>query len=102
MAKVSVPGFIHATPAHEWDQGPAIIDGHRLSFFAFEDMSDSGWVMVCPHTMEFDIPEGWDPRAQQIDALKAQREKIRAEMSKRLMEIDEAISKLQAITYEPA
>lgn len=101
MAKISIPGFIHAHPAHEWEEGADVVDGHRMTFSMFEDMSEYGHVTVCPHTLEFTMPEGWDPRAQQIEALKAQKEKLQREFSESVMRIDAQISRLQAIEYAP-
>lgn len=102
MAKISIPGFIHAKPAYEWEDDSDVVDGHRMSYSSIEDMSEYGYVTVCPHTLEFDMPEGWDPRAQQIEALKAQKEKLHREFSESVMRIDAQISRLQAIEYSPA
>lgn len=101
MAKISISGFIHAIPATEWDTGTDVVDGHRMTFSVFDDMSDHGWVEVCPYTLEFSLPEGWDPRAQQIEALKAQKEKLKREFAESVMRIDTQISRLQAIEYAP-
>lgn len=93
MPQVSIPGFIHAKPASEWDSSQNVIDGHAMLFMMAEDMRDYGYVMVCPYTMTFEMPEGWDPRAQQIDALQMKK----AEHVAAITQIDRQISNLLAI-----
>jgi hypothetical protein len=103
MTTISIPGFIHAKPAKEWELGFAdIVDGHRMDFSTVEDRGEYGWILVCPHTMTFELPEGWDPRAQQIDALKQEKKRLLDEIATAIMKIDAQISKLQAIEYTPA
>jgi hypothetical protein len=98
MTTVTIPGFIQAKPAGEWDCGPHIVDGHELVFMQHEDMKDYGYVLVCPYTMTFEMPEGWDPRAQQVEALQIKK----AQHVKAIVEIDGQISKLLAIEYTEA
>ena len=49
--------------------------------------------------VELDVPEDYDPRAQQIAALEAKRTKAMADYQKSVTEINDHISKLQAIEY---
>jgi hypothetical protein len=100
MTKVTIPGFLHAQPALDWETGPDVVDGHRLYFMTHEDMSDHGYVMVCPYTIEFTMPEGWDPRAQQIEALRKKKAELTREFSEAVMKIEAQISRLQAIEYD--
>lgn len=99
MRTVSIPGYLHAQPAHDWETGADVVDGQRLHFMTYEDMSDHGYVMVCAHTIEFVMPEGWDPRAQQIEALKAKKAQLERDFSEAVMKINAQISNLQAIEY---
>lgn len=93
MTTVTIPGFIHAKPTSEWDKSANVVDGHSMNFMIAEDMKAYGFVMVCPYTIIFDMPEGWDPRAQQIDALQMKK----AEHVAAITQIDRQISKLLAI-----
>lgn len=102
MTTVTIPGFIQAKPANEWDDSANVIDGHELVFMLHGDMKDYGYVQVCPYTIEFEMPEGWDPRAQQIEALRAKKEELQREFSKAVLRIDEQINKLLAIEYTEA
>jgi hypothetical protein len=52
---------------------------------------------VCEQEIEIEVPDNYDPRAQKIEALQAQKEKIMADYQKTVTEINARISKLQAI-----
>ena len=56
-------------------------------------------VYVGEQEMEIEVPDDFDPRAQQIAALQAQKTKAAADYHKSVMEINERISNLQAIEY---
>ena len=45
------------------------------------------------------MPENYDPRPQQVAALEAQKTKVMADFQKAVTEINERISKLQALEY---
>lgn len=94
--------FVQAKPADIWETGPDVLDGHAFTVWKHEDMKSHGFVMVCPVTVEFDIPEGWDPRVQQLEALKHKKEELKKEFSEAVRRIDAQISRLQAIDYTPA
>lgn len=94
---ITIPGFVWAQPAHAWEKGPAVVDGHTMSFYAFSDMEDHGLVKVTSAVLTFDMPEGWDPRAQQIDALRKEEEKARAAYQARVTEIQAQINNLLAL-----
>ena len=49
--------------------------------------------------IEIDVPDDYDPRAQKIAALEKHKQKVMADYQKTLMEINDRISKLQAIEY---
>jgi hypothetical protein len=46
-----------------------------------------------------EVPDGYDPRAQQIAALEKQKQKVMADSQKEITEIDGKISNLQALEY---
>lgn len=90
--KIEVNGFIHAQKSYSGEL--------RYVFFYSEDMGDSGYVMVCPHTIVFELPEGFDPTGGFIAALEKKKEALHAEFADAVAKINNEISKLQAITYE--
>ena len=57
---------------------------------------------VMRHTITSTVPDDFDPRQQQIEALEEQRREIYARSQAAVTEINARISKLQAITFEPA
>jgi len=60
---------------------------------------DAERTFVCTQEIELDIPDGYDPRAQKIAALEKHKQKVMADYQKTVNEINERISKLQAIEY---
>jgi hypothetical protein len=49
--------------------------------------------------VEVEVPDNYDPRAQQIAALEKQKRKVMADFQKSVEEINERISNLQALEY---
>lgn len=49
--------------------------------------------------IEIDVPDNYDPRAQKIAALEKHKQHVMAEYCKTVNEINDRISKLQAIEY---
>lgn len=49
--------------------------------------------------IEIDVPDDYDPRAQKIAALEKQKQKVMADYQKTVTEINDRISKLQALEY---
>lgn len=93
MKTIEVKGFVLAQK--NWR------DDLEYTFSTIE-LIEHGYMTVCPHTLTFQLPEGFDPIAAQIAMLQQQRDKLRAEVAKRITEINDQISKLQALPYEPA
>jgi GH35 family endo-1,4-beta-xylanase len=80
----------------KWDfeeQGQYLIYSHK-----FDDTNYR--VHVCECEVEVEVPDEFDPRTQQIAALEQQKQKAMAEYQKTLTDINEKISRLQAITHE--
>lgn len=66
--------------------------------FAYQHDSDH-YTFVCEQDIELEVPDNYDPRAQQIVALKEKRQKVMADFQKSVTEINDQISKLQALEY---
>jgi len=58
-----------------------------------------GLTFICQKDFEVEIPENYDPTAQKIAALEAQKEKARSGFAKLSFEINERINKLQALEF---
>lgn len=101
--QISIPGFIVATPSASWETGDSNVkDGMRFSFWASKPSDGTPYITICEHTLAFEMPEGFDPRPQQVKALQEQERKLRAEFSKAVMEINAQIQSLQALEHTPA
>jgi len=66
--------------------------------FAYPVDSEN-YTFVREQEIEMDVPENYDPRVQQITALEAQKVKAMADYQKSVTEINDRISKLQALEY---
>ena len=98
--QISIPGFIVAMPARSWERGDNnVIDGMSYTFLPFKPAAGGDFLEVCEHTLAFEIAKDFDPRPQQIKAPKAKAEKLKAEFSKAVMEINAQIQSLQAIEH---
>ena len=49
--------------------------------------------------IEIEVPENYDPRAQKIAALEKHKQKVMADYQKTVDQINESISKLQALEF---
>jgi hypothetical protein len=54
---------------------------------------------VCKQEVEIEVPDDHDPRAQQIAALENKKQEVMAHHQKTITDINEKISKLQALEY---
>jgi hypothetical protein len=87
--------FAFAKPAKDYELDmPDVVDGHRFTFFCHNrDMRVHGYQYVAPAVVEFEVPRGFDPRAQQIGVLRLQEQDFLYSAKK----IRKQISRLQAI-----
>lgn len=62
-------------------------------------VADEYRVYIGQREIEVDVPEDYDPRAQQIEFLKQRKKEVMAEFQITLTEIEGKISNLQALEY---
>ena len=67
--------------------------------YSFKANDTEHLTLVCQQDVEFEIPENYDPTAQKIAALQAEKEKARDDFAKLSFQINERISKLQALEF---
>jgi hypothetical protein len=66
-------------------------------------MDDSEYqTYVGAQELEIEVPDNYDPRVQKISALEQRKQKVMADYQKTVTEINERISKLQALEYTDA
>lgn len=88
MAKIAITGFILKSK-----------DSWRENFFTFHntEMLDS-YLTVCPFTIEFEMPEDFNPVLAEIDGLTKQRNAF----MESIVAINDRISNLQCLEFNPA
>ena len=68
-----------------------------MFYIQMDDTEDRTY--VGPQEIEIDVPDDYDPRAQQVAALEALKQKVMADYHKSVTEINDRISKLLALEY---
>jgi len=66
--------------------------------FAYPVDSEN-YTFVGEQEIEMDVPDNYDPTAQQIAALEAQKARAMSDFNKTVMDINTRISKLSALEY---
>jgi hypothetical protein len=78
---------------HSWET-----EGKFVVFYChLDDTEDRTY--VGPQEIEIEVPDSYDPRAQQVAALEALKQKVMADYHKSVTEINDRISKLLALEY---
>ena len=77
----------------EWDK-----EG-TYQAYSFKPKDDSERTFVCDQEVDLEVPDNYDPTAQKIAALEAQKATAMSDFNKTLREINTRISKLQALEY---
>ncbi|ANA34455.1 hypothetical protein LMG18090_04731 [Ralstonia mannitolilytica] len=94
MKTIEIKGWLYAKQG--WDGKT------EFTFFDFEVGADSDWIQICPHIAHIEMPEDFDIRSAEITSLEKKLEKVRAAFMATQTEILDRISKLQALTFDPA
>jgi hypothetical protein len=90
--KIQITAHIHFVK-HSWET-----EG-RFDLFSIKLEDTDYRTYVGEQEVEIEVPEDYDPRAQQIAALEKQKQKVMADFQKSVDEINERISKLLAVEY---
>lgn len=90
--KIKLTAHIHYRKYH-WDAKGE----YQILYAALPD--DETLSYICKQTVEVEVPDNYDPRAQQVAALEKQKQKIMADYQVMVEEINNRISKLQALEY---
>lgn len=69
--------------------------------FSYKYDDDENRTFVCEQEIEVEVPENYDPTAQKIASLESQKQNAMLHYNDTVMEINERISKLQALEYTP-
>jgi hypothetical protein len=90
--KVKITAYIHYNK-YSWD------DKGNFEVFSFKFDDDDSRTYVGEQEIEVEVPDNYDPRAQQIAALEKHKQKVMADFQRSVDGINEKISKLQALEY---
>ncbi|CAB4171643.1 hypothetical protein UFOVP924_9 [uncultured Caudovirales phage] len=90
--KIKLTAHIHFRKYH-WDEKGE----YQILYVALPD--DETLTYICAQEVEVEIPDNYDPRAQQVAALEKQKQKVMADYQTMVAEINNRISKLQALEY---
>ena len=74
-------------------------DKGSYQVFPFKANYDESRTFVCEQEVEIEVPDNYDPRPQKIAALEAQKQKAMSDYNDTVMDINNRISKLQALEY---
>jgi hypothetical protein len=89
MDTIKIEGFICKT---SWDS---------YTFFASR-MDQHGYMTVCPHTLEFTIPEDFNPVAAELSMLEKRLDSLADEYAEKVKPVKDRIANLKCIEYTPA
>lgn len=101
MKTIVLKGFVHCKPAEKYDEPDHVRDGLKYTFWDYEKLG-GGLVLVAPHTLEFEVPDSFNPSGQFVAALDEQEKKITAEFQNLVTEIRRQKAQFLAITMETA
>lgn len=90
--KIKMTAHIHYVK-YSWEEKGEF----QIFFCKIED--DENRTYVGEQEVEVEVPDNYDPRAQQIAALEKHKQKVMADFQKSVNEINDRISKLQALEY---
>lgn len=89
--KVKTTAHIYYTK-YSWQE-----EGEFLVFYGKIDDTETQ-IHICEQEIEIEVPDDFDPRAQQIAALEKEKQKVMADYQKTVTEINNRINNLKAIT----
>lgn len=92
--KVKIKGIIH-WQCYEWDEP-------KYALWS-TDMSSAGpqYVPIQPHEFEVDIPDDFDPRPKQVEALRQKKKEVLAAAQEKVNNLEDQIQRLLCIEFKP-
>lgn len=92
MTTITINGFIHAQKAQ-------FSDAVTYQFMTSKDMSEYGYMLICPHDMTFTIPAEFNPVAAEVSILEKKKDKLADEYHGAVRQINDRISSLLCIGH---
>jgi len=91
MRPLNLSHIYHAT--YPWQEAAE----YQVMYAKLAD--DQYRTYICSQDIVLDIPDEYDPTAQKLAALQKEKDKAQEEFSKKVANINERISKLQALEF---
>jgi len=98
MAQITQTVFVH----YDTDKHCEAIGFNRWCLDRSEWKNDRARIFVGTVQVTFEVPDDFDPRPQQVKALEAKRQELRAQFAAAVTESERQISQLQAIEHTEA
>jgi hypothetical protein len=90
MKKVTISGYVY-----ELDFGYGDEPSYRI--FGSDTQGDEHYTLIGPVEVVYEIPDSFNPTAAKLAALEKEKQAVRAAYLAKVREIEERISKLQAL-----
>lgn len=89
--KVQLKGWIVCTK-YAWNNDPP-----KFDFYTFKVKETEDTTILREETVEFEVPDDYDPTQAKIDALLQMKKQLQARLAQDLMELDQKIGRLTAL-----
>lgn len=100
---IEIKGWIYASVSEYSDKLSYEFNVNDFEKWARNELGGN-WARyrkIMPHTITVEVPSDIDPRSLMLAALERERENVRAELGRRIAEINDKISKVTAIEFTP-
>jgi hypothetical protein len=99
MSKQTVKGFMFMEFDWDWTDGE-FQSAWRPRWKEWKADENDKRVYVGEMPIEFDVPDDFDPIPRQVAALQQEKAEALAEYQRKVADINERLSKVQALTFE--
>ena len=96
MKNIKIKGFLQWAQS-SWEKTPHF----EFNKIEFKSNEYGEYATVRPMEIEVEVPDDFDPTLGIIAGLESRKRELRLKLASELAEIDDRISKLQAIEYSP-
>lgn len=87
------PGQTHSV------EGFIIVSSYGTITHSMNEMPEHGYITICPYTLTFTIPEGFNAVKQAVNAIDAEMEKERSDLAKKLQRLQAKKNELLQLSY---
>jgi hypothetical protein len=101
MATIERKGWLFMVYSHDF-ANEDYMQQWRPDWRPYKPDDNEERVCIGEHTLVVDVPENFDPIPKQVAALEAKKREALEKYQQEVSSINERLSKLQAITFEPA